>query len=434
MKFARLAGALLVAFTAAALILNAPGLLKAAGDYPGLPQVGIPQYQFPTGTEVVPADTGLAGGVFPQTVTMPPSVIAGTTWGSPRNFLGNGALNITNTQGTATVTCATTSAATTAALSADRWMCDANVGSGAGNTAIVTTAPAPPTGFTNVMKVNRASGSLTQPICVWSAVPTVQAVQLAGQTVTFSAYAAALATLTADNGNVANLVIIAGSGTDQGLNGAWTASPAITPAWTTITTVVNTPIQLTTTFARFSTTAVIPATVGAALAVTEVGVGLCFTPTANTVGVTAATDGFAWTGAQLEKAPAASLFEFRSKAQENLEAQYYIYKVTEGAASTFRGMCNVVTTSIANCQVHFPVPMYKVPTMSYATGFSACTQIACSSLTACTANTTSITVSTNVVNNQDALMDCASSAGFIVGAAYWADDAGTGIIWAWTGL
>ena len=435
MKFARLAGALLVAFTAAALIINAPGLLRAAGDYPGLPQVGIPQYQFPTGTEVVPADTGLAGGVFPQTVTMPPSVIAGTTWGSPRNFLGNGALNITNTQGTATVTCATTSAATTAALSADRWMCDANVGSGAGNTAIVTTAPAPPAGFTNVMKVNRASGSLTQPICVWSAVPTVQAAQLAGQTVTLSAYVAALATLTADNGNVANLVIIAGSGTDQGLNASWTASPAITPAWTSIATVVNTPILLTTTFARFSTTTAIPATVGASLPVTEVGVGLCFTPTANTVGVTAATDGFAWTGAQLEKAPAASLFEFRAKAQENLEAQYYIYALKEGAATTTRAMCMASSTTLAICGLKFPVAMYKVPTMSYATGFATATTTAGSTLGACTTLRTSTLVTGNAPSNEGVLVDCVAGTVPAAGSAdYLADNAGTGIIWAWTGL
>ncbi len=380
---------------------------------------------FLTGNELVPADTQIGANGNPQTVTIPVTML-GNYGGTPRNFLGNGALDITNTNGTSTVTCATTSAATTAALSADRWMCDANVTSGAGRSAIVTSSPTPPLGFTNVMKVFRTSGALTQPICTWSAVPTKRATQLAGDPVTFSVEAAALAGLSADNGNVANLVIIAGTGTDEGLNASWTASPAITPAWTGITTVVNTPITLTTTFGRFATTATIPATA------TEVGVGLCFTPTATGAG---ATDGFAWTGAQLEIGSGASNFETLPQSAELIDAEQYFYKITEGAATVTRAMCMASSTTLAICGLKFPVPMYKAPTMSYTNGFATATTTAGSTLGACTTLRTSTLVAGNAASSEGVLVDCVATTVPAAGSAdYLADNGGSGVINAWTGL
>jgi len=434
---------------AAVAALLVPLAVHAAGLWPNFPIVGgasycssfnqpggpgtpqqctntVPAGPPMTGLEQVPADTRTTGG-GPQTVLVPLSQAAGSTWGTPRNFLGNGALNITNTNGTSTVTCATTSAMTVAALSADRWGCDANVGSGVGRTAIVTSSPTPPTGFTNAMKVWRNSGALTQPVCVMQAVPATQSAMLAGQQVTLSAYVAALAGLAADNGGTANLVIITGTGTDEGLTQSWTASPAITPAWTGIATLVNTTINLSTTFARYSTTATIPSTA------TEIGVMLCFTPTATGSG---ATDGFAWTGAQLEKAPGASLFEVRAKADENRDALQYFYRIVEGAVGAVHAPCTSSTTSLETCILQFPVPMYKTPTMSYTSGFGSCSTTACSAQTACTVTRTSTLQSGFAATNVRVPIDCTSSAGFPAAgsATLLMDDAGSGIINAWTGL
>ena len=89
--------------------------------------------------------------------------------------------------------------------------------SGAGQLAVVTSTPSPVIGATNSQTLVRNSGSLGQPVCAWQEVPTVRATQLAGQNVIFSAYLQALAGLSADNGNQAQLFLITGTGTNQGL-------------------------------------------------------------------------------------------------------------------------------------------------------------------------------------------------------------------------
>jgi hypothetical protein len=332
-------------------------------------------------TAMVPADTRQVGGNN-QTQLVPLSLMV--EYAAMRNFLGNGAFNMTQVNGTGTVTCATTSAATSAALSADRWVCDANVGSGAGRTAVVTSSPTPPTGFINEVKLFRTSGALTQPICMWQAVPTPQATQLQGQVVVLSANIAALAGLAADNGNLANLVIISGTGTDEGLAGSWTASPAITPAWTGITTVVNTQINLTTSFQRLFTTATIPTTA------TEVGVAICFTPTAAGAG---ATDGVAITGVQLEVGSVPSFYEVRSKQSEIAENEQFVYTLADTAGPIPVGLCTeTAANTTAACWVQYPVPMYKTPVIAITNsgvGFAMPTT------TAQTADTSACTVINN---------------------------------------
>lgn len=380
---------------------------------------------FLTGNELIPADTGLTGGASPQSVVIPLPML-GNYYGTPRNFLDNGALNITNTNGTSTVTCAVNAAIAVTGMSADRWGCQANVTSGAGRTAIVTSSPSPPAGFTNSMKVFRTSGALTQPICVMQEVTTPQSIQLAGQVVTFSFNAAALAGLAADNNNLINAVVFTGTGTDQGLTTAPTASPAITPAWTGIATALNQSITLTTTFQRFAVQATIPTTA------TEIGVALCFTPTATGAG---ATDGFAFTGAQLERAPGATSFEFRSKSEELAKAQAFFYTIAEGAATTVRAMCMASSTTLAICGLQFPVPMYSVPTMSYTNGFATATTTAGSTLGACNTLRTSTLVAGNAASVNGVMLDCVATTVPAAGSSdYLADNAGSGVIKAWTGL
>lgn len=380
---------------------------------------------FLTGSEIVAADTGLGGGASPQTVAIPVPML-GNYWGTPRNFLDNGALNVTNTNGTGTVTCAAAAAIAVTGMSADRWGCQANVTSGAGRTAIVTSSPSPPAGFTNSMKVFRTSGALTQPVCVMQEVTTPQSVQLSGQTVTFSFYAAALAGLAADNNSQIQAVVFTGTGTDQGLTTAPTASPAITPAWTGIATALNQTQVVTTAFTRYAFQAAIPATA------TEIGVAICFTPTATGAG---ATDGFAFTGAQLERAPGATAFEFRSKTEEIAKAQAFFYTIAEGAATTVRAMCMASTTTLAICGLQFPVPMYAVPTMSYTNGFATATTTAGSTLGACNTLRTSTLVTGNAASTMGVMVDCVATTVPAAGSAdYLADNAGAGVIKAWAGL
>ena len=321
--------------------------------------------------------------------------------GTPRNYLDNGSLNVQQ-RGVGIVTCGTTS---TAVYGADRWACQANVTSGAGRSSLVTTAALLPAGFAQVNELYRASASaLTQPICAIQEIPSKESTALAGKTVTLSFYATALSGLQADNGNVMTASIIYGTGSDDGIQTP-TASPAITPAWTGIAFAVNQQaITITGSPARYYVTGNIP------ISATEVGVELCFTPTATGAGT---TDGFAWVGAQLEVAPSPSAYEFHSVQQDLTKAQRYYYQITDDA-STQRGIasCAVSTSSILNCMIPFPVTMRTNPTVTYATGFAGSGNTASTSSTACTALTTSATLSGQAASTSGVIMDCASSTGF----------------------
>lgn len=306
--------------------------------------------------ELIPiTGTNWFAQVMPGTMQTESGAV-GAQWATGRNYLDNGNMAITQ-RGTGTITCAANAAITSTAYGPDRWGCSANVGSGAGRQQIVTSSPTPPAGSQNVNKLWRNSGGLTQPVCSWQEIPTARAVQLAGQSVTVSAQVAALAGLSADNGNVANLVVITGTGTDEGF-GTMTASPAITPAWTGIATPLNQSITLTTSFAKFSASVAIGSTV------TEIGVGICFTPTATGAG---ATDGLAFTQIQLEKGLVATPFEFRPVGAELQEAQRYYWQVTEPAASVSIGASGQgASTTTCILSIALPVTMRAAPTYASA--------------------------------------------------------------------
>lgn len=281
---------------------------------------------------------------------------------TPRNFIDNGAMAV-HQRGTATVTCGTTTIPPTTAYGADRWGCNANVTSGAGISQVITTSPAPPAGFPASTKLYRTSGALTQPICSMQEISSANTTYMAGQVVTLSFYAAALAGLSADNGNVINAYIFTGTGTDQGLQ-SFTASPAITPAFTGISSVLTQSFTISTTFGRYGFSAQIPATA------TEMAVAICFTPTATGAG---ATDGFAYTGAQLEIGNGASAYEFRSYTAELLTAQAYFVQWADNLASTFSlpATCAEITSgTTAACTLILPTTMRTTPTTTVATATS----------------------------------------------------------------
>lgn len=289
-----------------------------------------------------------------------------------RNYLDNGALAVVQR---AAATSAVTGGATGGCVHtlsgtsyvADRWCVDTNVTSGAGTGIIATSSPTAPVGFSNVMKVYRASGTLTTAsICTIQEIPTSDATQLQGQSVTFSAYLQALGGLNADTGNVVSGYIIYGTGTDPGLT-TMSAPGTVTPNWSGINATITTNWTLSSTaWGRFSLTGVLPSTA------TVVGVEICFLPTS--AGTAGTTDGFAFTGAQLEIGTAASSFEFRPLGIELSKAQRYYYEFDENATTAQTGaghvMGQVTASTTANLWFQFPVQMRATPTAGYVSGFA----------------------------------------------------------------
>lgn len=283
----------------------------------------------------------------------------------PRNFLDNGAINIAQ-RGTSAITGASTCnvVGSTQAYVADRWCVTSNVGSSAATGQVVTSSPTPLTGFTNSMNVTRVSGALTQPICAIQEVPSLKAVNLQGQQVTFSAYLQALAGLSADNGSVVNMTVIYGTGSDQGLQ-TYNAATGAVPAWTGVNSSAITGAKtVTTSWGRYSVTGTIPTTA------TEVGVMICFTPSAGSGG---STDGFAMVGTQLEQGSTPSTYEFQTPIAEAATAQRFYVRMSEPSASqTLVGFTGLQITS-QNCTgfVSFPVTMRTNP--SYTNQLTATT-------------------------------------------------------------
>ena len=291
-----------------------------------------------------------------NTAVTPQNMATFAAW---RNYLDNGEFAVQQ-RGTSAIAGGTTGAPV---YVPDRWAVSTNVASGAGYGQIVTSTPSPVTGSAQSFKVYRNSGALTQPVCTIQEIPTSESQDFQGQPVTLSFYAQALSGLSADNGNVINAYIIYGTGTDQGL-GTLTASPAITPAWSGINSSITAAYTLSaSTWNRYTLTGSIPTTAN------EVGVEICFTPTATGAG---STDGFAVADAQLEQGTAASSFEYRPYGVELAKYQRYFVQVADLAATyTFPSVCNVTTANTTvKCSYILPVTMRTTPTTTVSTATS----------------------------------------------------------------
>ena len=306
-----------------------------------------------------------------------------------RNFLDNGNMALSQRSESSSIACGGTTGTTSdAGYGPDRWACIVNVGSQAGKIQTVTSTPTPPTGFKQSVTIWRNANALTQPVCLMQEVPYADALSLQGQTATFSAQIQALAGLSADNGNAANMYIMTGTAAngDQGL-ASMTASPAITPAWTGISSSITKAVTLTTGWVRYSVTGVIPA------ATTEVAVAICFTPTASGSG---STDGLAVVGAQLEQGVVPTPYEFKPFVTELQKAETYFFQVADLAATyTFPSSCNVTTANTTvKCSYILPVQMRAVPTVvvgtatSFGIWLTAGTAGTCSTLAAAASNST----------------------------------------------
>lgn len=312
---------------------------------------------------------------------------AGGTLTNFRNLVQNGDMAVQQ-RGTAERTGGTTTIPT-AAYSADRWGCNANVTSGQAFCAALATTP--PTGMRGSQSVYRKSAALTQPVCMMQEIETKDAIGLQGQVVTLSWVAKALGGMIADNGGVMNAFIFTGTGTDEGLQ-SFTASPAITPAWTGITSTITKAVTLTTSYQKFSLTATLPA------AGTELGVAFCFTPTATGAGT---TDGFNFSGVQLEAGAVATAYEFKPIQVETALAQRYYWNVAD-AANTFQypSSCNTTNTiTVVLCNVVAPTTMRKVPTAVVTTAASFGITLTAGTVGTCTGTGLVALASSSTVNS-----------------------------------
>jgi hypothetical protein len=287
--------------------------------------------------------------ITPQSMAVP---------ATPRNLLDNGGMQIQQ-RGTGTRTCGTTTVPPATAYAADRWGCNVNVTSGAGTLQVITTAAnlpqAPLPTFNGAMLFYRTSGTLAQPQCVMQEIPTSRITPMAGQNVNLSFYAQGLAAMLAEQTTL-NAYVFTGTGADEGLQ-SFTASPAVTPAFTGIASSQTAAFTITSSWARYS------ASFSLASTVTEAAVALCWTPT--TGGTAGVTDGFRFTGVQLEPGSTASAFEFRSTRDELSDAQRYLTILTEPAAGVAVPVNGSSTSATANVMSYqFPVTMRVAPTFT----------------------------------------------------------------------
>lgn len=328
-------------------------------------------------------------GITPQTMA---------EFSSPRNLLDNGQMQVYQ-RGTGTRTCAQNAAITTTAYAADRWACSVNVASGAGILQVITSnLPTSPT-FNAGMVFYRNSGALAQPQCVMQQIPSTRVVPLQGRNVAFSVYIQGLAAMLAESTTV-NAYLFTGTGTDQGF-GTMTASPAITPAWTGIASSQTTAFTITSSWARYTTTWQVGSSV------TEAAVALCWTPT--TGGTAGTTDGFRFTGAQLEQGGAASAFDYLPYGTELRTAQRYYYQIDESASIFPIAPCSAVDTTHTNCIIKLPQTMRAAPSLSFANGFASPTSTTQATLGACTTLAAATTVTSTVAGVNSFLVNCTAT-------------------------
>lgn len=357
-----------------AAIVTTAALVSALAFAANIPYMTGPGGSNPA---VFPADIPDINDTI-QAINSGITVQSTATYTNFRNVLDNGAFLVAQ-RGTAATAGGQQSGVVSLNYSADRWVVDTNVASGAGYSQVVTASPSPPSNFQNSLKVYRNSGALLQPVCVMQEVATGGSIPLAGQSVVVSSYLQALAGFTA-TGSTVTVKLLGGTGADEGLKSAFTTAPATTPAWTGISTISSQDFTTTTGWVRYSTTPIfIPSTV------TELAVQYCFTPVGSSSG---ATDGFAITGVQMEQSNSiASSFEFRESSAETAKLQRYYVQYADGATTLrYPGFCteNVSATS-ALCSIFLPVTMRVAPTVVVTTSNSfGMTKVADGTAEACT--------------------------------------------------
>ena len=372
-------------FGAVASIALASAALAAGYWTNGVPVAGQSPYtnSLPlTGNETIPADTNLAAGAMPQSIAVKTSQLADYMGGLPSrgNALigGNGDTNLW-TYGTAGTS---TTSATVAWDSANRWGQWATSSAGV-KIAKDTTAADLPSGYGAAIALTHTATTAGQ-ICMGQAVETSNSYQFDGQTAEFDFHAATGSGYT--GGATLTAYITYGTGTDEGLNKmAYTVNGGGATGWTggVNAAAAVVPLSAVSSSGRFAAIASIPSTA------TEIGVALCYTTTTADT-----SDYVAFDGLQLVRNPTLSSyasstaavssstvtltsFERRTQAQETALQQRYAYSIKDDSGATYvygMGQCKD-TTSDCVFIVPFPVTMRTKPTgtasASTAFGYTA---------------------------------------------------------------
>lgn len=264
--------------------------------------------------------------------------VAGMTAG--KNVFLNGAMQIWQRG----ISFAATTGTTTA-YSADRWTW------WGGNSATLATrqTTSDTTNLPNIQycaRIARPSGNTgTSATYFGQAVETINAIPLAGKTVTVSYYARAGANMS----NSAQLqpVLVSGTGTDQNY---------IHSAWTGFSIVAAGTVNLTTTWTRYSFTGVVPTNC------TELTFQSYWIPT----GTAGAADYYEITGIQLEVGSVATPFQTATGTVEGELAacQRYYYRLTSTDDVFSRFASGIATvTNAAEFLFSFPVQMRVKPSL-----------------------------------------------------------------------
>ena len=217
----------------------------------------------------------------------------------PKNYLLNGSMEIWQ-RGTSGLVGAT---GATVGYTADRWQ-GYRASYGTGMTSSRQTGP---TGARYALRVQRDSGNTSLgSIAIYQTLETSQAVNLAGDQVTFSVYIRK----GADLAGTFTMRIIYGTGTDE----------RITTGFTGQTTLVSTSKTLTTGWVRHTVSGTLPSTA------TEIAVGFQYVPTTATA---LTNDYFEFSLAQLEIGATASPFQMNSGsiAGELMACQRYYQRL-----------------------------------------------------------------------------------------------------------
>ena len=371
-----------------------------------------------TGSELIPADTGLALGAPPQTVVIPSGLLGSATnrlVGS--NFDTNLAQRLNTTKG---VTALATLSPTAAVITADRWWV---IAPAAGVTATIdstaATATVPGLNNTKALRIARTSSGAAGIVCVGQTLDKVAAAPLIGNNAIFSFYeesgATAPLSLTvnvdyftaADTaGTQATLGFAGGNGSLAALGdvGLASAGPTnftraivgVSPGTTgTVSTagVATLPVAAASTWNRYAVYAPIPVNApGTTTPVTGVSVSICWTPTATTA---VTTDWIEIEDAQLEAASSAvtanlpagivspKAYQNKLASVEQQDQYYYWYFNYENqtlVAPVAGTSCLDVTTSLGACVLTFPVQMRVTPSVKFTDGFQLFTSTAYTTL------------------------------------------------------
>ena len=278
-----------------------------------------------------------------------------------------------------------TNISTTVAYVADQWFAFSGT-STALTGAQETSAADIPTGYSASERISRTGAGILQS-CVGTIIAANNVQRYQGQTAEFDFHALANASFSPASGAVSVILVQGTSTNESAVNFGHTINTALTGSnWTGATTETAT-MNLSNGWVRYTSAFPVATTT------TEMGVAICFTP----VGAGSSSDWFEFTGAMLTPNSAlttlagasgafigtndtrAKSFTRRPAALEAMLQYQFYWRQNEaasaaaGAAGVF-GWCQGTSTStVANCYMQFPVPMYKVPIIVYTAGTIAAT-------------------------------------------------------------